>query len=218
VPDEATNPTPPDAAEPDWGAALAELKCNLLAALDTIETLRQRLDPAPSPRLAVLPRAEAVAPAQPAAPAEPTPEPAIETTLAPVAAEAAGDPHSPFERLWERFEQDRMVQGKAPVEADQRRGLDLLPHQYFLTVEDGEGSADLVALHGALQDVAGIEELSLVGFTNGVPVVSLRADRELDIDKLGELIGASMDRRCEMTPQENGKIYARLRPLDEQEA
>jgi hypothetical protein len=137
-----------------------------------------------------------------AAPAEPQDRPA-----------GPGPGPSAFDRLWDRIERERMERqaGDGSEAPRVRRGLDLLPQQYLMTVEDREGSVDLVPLHRALLGVDGVEEVSLISYANGVPVISVRATGELDLDKLGQSVVVVMDRECEVIPQENGKVYLRLR-------
>ena len=142
---------------------------------------------------------------QPEAPAEPE---------RPHVGNNGGGAHAPFERLWERLEQERAEkQQPAATEEAQVRGLDLLPRQYLMTVEDRERAVDLIPLHRALQTLTGVQEVSLVSFANGVPVVSLRTDRELDMDRMRTSVETAMDRECEVIPQDNGRVYLRLRPV-----
>jgi hypothetical protein len=126
---------------------------------------------------------------------------------------ASGPGASAFDRLWDRIERERMERQAEDGENAPRvrRGLDLLPQQYLMTVEDREGSVDLVPLHRALLGVDGVEEVSLISYANGVPVISVRATGELDLDQLGQSVVVVMDRECEVIPQDNGKVYLRLR-------
>jgi hypothetical protein len=61
--------------------------------------------------------------------------------------------------------------------------------------------------------LTGVQEVSLVSFANGVPVVSLRTDRELDMDRMRGSVETAMDRECEVIPQDNGRVYLRLKPV-----
>lgn len=92
------------------------------------------------------------------------------------------------------------------------RGLDLLPQQYLLTVEDRESAVELAPLQRALAGVADMDDMSLVSFANGVPVISIRVQGELDLDRLSAAVERAMDRECETIPQDNGRLYLRLRP------
>lgn len=116
-----------------------------------------------------------------------------------------------FERVWERISHEQLEQNQAPQEQP-RRGLDLLPQVYLATVEDREGSVDLVQLHRALLALVKMEDLSLVSYANGVPVVSLRVEGQLDHERLGNVVGGALERDCEVIDQENGKLFLRLTP------
>ena len=179
--------------------------------------------PAPSPP----PR-----PAPPPAPAEATQEPVTLGSLARASAgaeaaaaeaQAEGEPaqelppgqhgSTAFNRLWDRIETERSGQqddADRPASPD-LRGLDLLPQQYLMTVEDREGKVDLVTLHRALAGLEGMQEISLVSYANGVPVVAMRSVGAIDLDQLGEAVALAMDRQCEVIPQDNGKLYLRMK-------
>jgi hypothetical protein len=203
-----------------WQEALEELEWSLRQASRAVSLLRDSLaDPAE------------VAPEPVQAAREAAPPPQAEHVLAPAPTNGdAPDEETPaaqaqtretFDRLWDRIERERMERAEAPDESPEplrRRGLDLLPQQYLMTVEDREGRVDLVPLHRALQSLPGVEEVSLVSYANGVPVISVRSEGELDLDQLGEKVGVSMDRACEVIPQENGKVYLRMKARLEQGA
>jgi translation initiation factor 2 gamma subunit (eIF-2gamma) len=106
----------------------------------------------------------------------------------------------------ERGERQRQEAAGEP----ERRGLELLPQLYLVTVEDRERRVDLVPLHRALQAVAGIDEITLVSFANGIPVVSLRARHEIDMEQLRNAVQSTLKKDCELIPQDNGRVYLRL--------
>ena len=210
-----------------WRQPLADLERTLHEAARAIAALRHSLEAGVQPSaptaapvaplrpqeamLAVMPQPPA-APAQPSAPPRPpvaiAPEPRPEPVAEP-------DGRSAFERLWERLDHERLEQradGAAPP--DERRGLALLPQQYLITVDDREGEVELVSLHRALLMVTKMEDISLVSFANGTPVVSLRVEGQLDIERLRDAVSLAMDRACEMIEQGNNKIFLRLRAQD----
>lgn len=127
---------------------------------------------------------------------------------------------SAFERVWERIERERMEK-ETPEDEEpraQKRGLDLLPQQYLMTVEDRENQVDLVSVHRALLTLADQQDVSLVSFANGTPVISLRVEGELDLTKLGEAVASGTNRACEVIEQGTGKLFLRLTtPQDEAE-
>ena len=120
---------------------------------------------------------------------------------------------STFDRLWDRIERERTEKQEepSPTALSGRRGLDRLPQQYLMTVEDREGKVDLTPLHRALAGLPGADEISLVSYSNGVPVVSLRVEGELDFDQLRDAVSTAMDRECEVIPQDMGKLYLRMK-------
>ena len=124
---------------------------------------------------------------------------------------------SAFDRLWDRIESEQEPEGGEPSgePSKGRRGLDLLPQHYLITVEDRDGSVDLVPLHRALMSVEGVGEISLVSYANGVPVISLQAEGELDLEQLDSVVARAMDRQCEVIPQDNGKLYLRMRARED---
>jgi hypothetical protein len=234
------------AAPSPWQQALEELEWSLRQATRAVSLLRDSLaaegsEPAASTAPAMLEpeRAPDIAaaheagPADAAAPAEAAPPGAAAPgAAAPGAAPAEGAPapgaapaqaqgtRETFDRLWDRIERERMERAEQPAQDGpqplRRRGIDLLPQQYLMTVEDREGSVDLVPLHRALLTMPGVEEISLLSYANGVPVISVRTEGELDLELLGENVGMSMDRLCEVIPQENGKVYLRMKAREEQ--
>lgn len=183
---------------PEWQQALDELERSLGDASRAIALLRRSLEGDGEEA-----RPAAVAPAHRRTPAPP-PEPAAP-------AEDTGG-RSAFERLWDRVEHERLEkQGeRLPEPLLERRGLDLLPQQYLMTVEDRERQVDLVPLHRALLGLAKMEDITLVSFANGVPVISLRVEGELDLGRLVEAVSAATDQRCEVIPQDTNRLHLRL--------
>ena len=139
----------------------------------------------------------------------------IDVAQGPPAKGEAG--RSAFDRLWNRIESEQESKDEEPPAepAEERRGLDLLPKRYLITVEDRDGSVDLVPLHRALMGVEGVVEISLVSYANGVPVISLQAEGELDLEQLDSVVGKAMDRQCEVIPQDNGKLYLRMQARED---
>ncbi len=180
--------------------ALDELEQGLRSAFRAIERMRDVLvASAPAPEAAEAPPLRLVPKA-----------PEVEAAAEPPPARDA-DPYTPFERLWERMEHERVERQRQEAAGEpERRGLDLLPQLYLVTVEDRERRVDLVPLHRALLGVPGIEEITLVSFANGVPVVSLRAKHEIDLEQLRNAVQSTLKKDCELIPQDSGRVYLRL--------
>ncbi len=205
----------------DWRQALDDVERSLRDAGRAIALLRRSLEAAEpqqgysggAPRQPEAPAA-APGPSVPEGPAQPA-----EATASPPGPEAPdekGTRHSPFERLWDRIEAERLdQQGEDAGEgSSELRGLDLLPQQYLVTVEDRESAVALAPLHRALSAVADMDDVSLLSFANGVPVISIRVQGKLDLERLREAVSVAMDRDCEMIPQDNGRLHLRLRSFE----
>ena len=205
----ANEPNPPPDGPPSGESlkdALDELEQGLRSAFHAIEQIRNVLvgsepvaQAAEPPALRVVHKADEGEP-----PAEPEPSAAPSPTR-------DADPYTPFERLWERMEHERGERQRQEAAGEpERRGLELLPQLYMVTVEDRERRVDLVPLHRALQAVAGIDEITLVSFANGIPVVSLRARHEIDMEQLRNAVQSTLKKDCELIPQDTGRVYLRL--------
>ncbi len=124
-----------------------------------------------------------------------------------------------FQRVWARIEGQRIEQDKqaaadpapeAGEAGDGARGLNLLPKEYVITVEDGDASVDLITIERALLTLAKMEDVTLISYAKGVPVIAVRVEGELDLTALGNAVGSAMAKRCEVIPQEKGKVFLRL--------
>ena len=197
MPGDASAQPPATLPLADLGEMLEEVEHNLRSAMHVLEQLRADIGASVRPRLQVIQQEQ--------------PAPPPQQSRQHLAANGGGS-YAPFERLWERLEQERLEK-QPPLAEAELRGLDLLPRQYLMTVEDRERTVDLVPLHRALQNLIGVQEVALVSFANGVPVVSVRTDRELGMDKLQGSVEAAMARECEVIPQDNGRVFLRLKPV-----
>lgn len=84
----------------------------------------------------------------------------------------------------------------APVAA--KRGFDLLPRTYRITVEDKRRGVDLVPLHRALLGMDGVRDMSLLSYSNGTAIVALETTNELDPDTLGKAVAHAMAREVKV--------------------
>jgi hypothetical protein len=187
--------------------ALSELESALLQATQATMLLRRALDGAP-PEHAPPPDTSS------------TPALAVPARLRPAAEPSErSSSGASFEQLWDRIEHERREKGvDAEGPAAERRGLDLLPQQYLMTVEDRETKVDLVPLHRALLGLVPVENIALLSFANGVPVISLHSEGELDLERLGAAVSNAMDRDCEVIAQDTGRLFLRLSSRKEREA
>ena len=134
-----------------------------------------------------------------------------------------------FDRVWQRLERERKETGAArdeqddvskpsgPSEPGEPRSVDLARGIYLMTIEDRDASVDLIMLQRGLLTLAPLEDIRLVTYAKGIPVVSLRIEGKLDLERLGEAVGDATGRRCEVIPQDGAKLFLRLTPNDDQE-
>jgi hypothetical protein len=214
----------PDAQAPGWAQALTDLERSLQDASAAIVALRRGLEAIGFNLTAADVRPEVAAEPQPVEAVEseqealPAPAPSMLHAVPAGGLAEETSTGASFDRLWDKIERERSERAAPPEDVpDTRRGLELLPQHYLMTVEDREGRVSLVPLHRGLQTLPGIEEVTLVSYANGVPVISLRTKSELDLDLLGEVVGRVMDRNCEVINQDTGKLYLRMKSASREE-
>ena len=81
-----------------------------------------------------------------------------------------------------------------PIQVEPKRGFDLLPRSYRITVEDKRRGVDLVPLHRAMLSMDGVRDMSLLSYNNGVAIVALEMTEELNPDALGDQVARAMAR------------------------
>lgn len=81
-----------------------------------------------------------------------------------------------------------------PLHVEPKRGFDLLPRTYRITVEDKRRGVDLVPLHRALLSMEGVKDMSLLSYNNGVAIVALETLSDLDPDVLASFVSRAMSR------------------------
>lgn len=115
------------------------------------------------------------------------------------------------EQLQPEFDNRPLPQPLPPIHADPpRRGLDLLPRTYRVTVEDKRRGVDLVPLHRALLGMDGVKDMSLLSYNNGVAIVALDTVNDLDPDALGSCISRAMSREARVEVHNEHTMVVKL--------
>lgn len=84
------------------------------------------------------------------------------------------------------------------------------PYSYTMTVEEVGSRVKLVPLHQSLNQVDGIRELSLRSYANGVAIISIDSEVELEAQALQEALGAGMNQACRVISGEGFSFLVRL--------
>jgi hypothetical protein len=79
-----------------------------------------------------------------------------------------------------------------------KRGFDLLPRTYRITVEDKRRGVDLVPLHRALLGMDGVRDMSLLSYSNGTAIVALETTTDISPDALGAAVSHAMAREVKV--------------------
>jgi hypothetical protein len=111
------------------------------------------------------------------------------------------------------------AQEEAPVLAGAGRPLARLdvpipdggaPYSYTVTVEEVGSRVKLVPLHQSLSQVKGVRELSLKSYTNGVAVVSVDSEIELEASTFEEAFTTGMHQACRVVSGEGPSFLVRM--------
>ena len=97
-----------------------------------------------------------------------------------------------------------------PVRPDQRRGLDLLPRTYRITVEDKRRGVDLVPLHRALLAMDGVRDMSLLSYNKGVAIVALETVNDIEPESLGRAVSRAMSREAAVETHNERTLVVKL--------
>jgi hypothetical protein len=97
-----------------------------------------------------------------------------------------------------------------PLHAEPKRGLDLLPRTYRVTVEDKRRGVDLVTLHRALLGMDGVRDMSLLSYSNGVAIVALEMVDELDPQSLESAVTRAMSRGAKVEVHNDTTMVVKL--------
>jgi hypothetical protein len=97
-----------------------------------------------------------------------------------------------------------------PLQVEEKRGFDLLPRSYRITVEDKRRGVDLVPLHRALLGMDGVRDMSLLSYNNGIAIVALETTEELDPDALGSSVARVMSRGAKVEVHNEHTMVVKL--------
>lgn len=97
-----------------------------------------------------------------------------------------------------------------PLQVEPKRGFDLLPRSYRITVEDKRRGVDLVPLHRALLSMDGVRDMSLLSYNNGIAIVALETIEELDPDALGVSVSRAMSRGAKVEVHNEHTMVVKL--------
>ena len=84
------------------------------------------------------------------------------------------------------------------------------PYSYTLTVEEMGSRVKLVPLHQSLSRMAGVRELSLKSYTNGVAVVSIDSETVLEASALEEVFSNELQSACRVIAGEGPSFLVRM--------
>ncbi|MBF6600112.1 MAG: hypothetical protein IVW36_06355 [Dehalococcoidia bacterium] len=207
-------------------AALAVAEPAAEGWLDALARIERGLDAATVLLRQILARLERTAAAAPAAMSSSPPvAPAAEDddwedAPTPLPQMAFGAPPRPV--IFRDAAPDDERAGAAPPMSDEtampppaaavetRRGFDLLPRSYRITVEDKRRGVDLVPLHRALLGMDGVRDMSLLSYNNGVAIVSLETVNDLDPSLLERAVGRAMSRRATVETHNERTLVVKL--------
>lgn len=103
-----------------------------------------------------------------------------------------------------------IVAAAAAPAPDGRRGFELLPRTYRITVEDKRRGVDLVPLHRALRSLEGMRDMSLLSYSNGVAMVSLETAGAVEPDALAKAVSRAMGREAEIEVHNEQTMVVKL--------
>jgi len=83
-------------------------------------------------------------------------------------------------------------------------------YSYTVTVEDVGAKVKLVPLHQSLSRMSGVGQLSLRSYANGVAVVSVDSEVELEAAAIEEALGGGMKKACRVSSGEGPSFIVRM--------
>ena len=209
---------PPAAGGEGWEQAVADLRRELNETQRELRALRRRLDEAEARTYAGRPDVVAPpvakdgdddwddSPQLPRIPIGQTPRPAIFYDPSPQTATAEHLQPEPDAVI----DIPDLPKPLLPLHAEPKRGLDLLPRTYRITVEDKRRGVDLVPLHRALLGMDGVRDMSLLSYSNGVAIVSIEMVDELDPGALEGAVARAMSRSAKVEVHNDTTMVVKL--------
>jgi len=198
-----------DADESELAQAVAQLRQELDETKHALEALTARFDAMRAPGTAT-----------DATPAQESRgewyDPPAPPRAAPAPAPDAAPPSDGGSRAATHEDRERVIDTRPipkplpPLHAEPRRGLDLLPRTYRITVEDKRRGVDLVPLHRALLGMDGVRDMSLLSYSNGVAIVSLEVVNELNPETLGRAVSRAMSRETRVEVHNEQTMVVKL--------
>lgn len=101
-----------------------------------------------------------------------------------------------------------------PPLVEPKRGFDLLPRTYRITVEDKRRGVDLVPLHRAMLGVEGVRDMSLLSYSNGTAIVALETQDELEPERVRLAMQHAMKRDARIEVHNENTMVVKLTAED----
>lgn len=199
------------AADGNWPGELHALRQEVGAMQGMLAELQARVDAAlavsaPGGRAAVATGADDDWDDTPQLPRVPLGQPLRPILRNPAPQSAAAEPLIEVEADSQRVTEQAAIAGPPPA----RRGFDLLPRTYRVTVEDKRRGVDLVPLHRALLAMDGVRDMSLLSYSNGVAIISIEMVHELDPELLREAVARAMSRGAKVEVHNDTTMVVKL--------
>ena len=96
------------------------------------------------------------------------------------------------------------------LEPEKKRGFDLLPKNYRITVEDKRRGVDLVPLHRALLGMDGVKDMSLLSYSMGVAIVAVETTNGIEPDALSKAVSRAMAREVKVEVHNDTTMVVKL--------
>jgi hypothetical protein len=108
----------------------------------------------------------------------------------------------------------RPLPAPLPPLVESKRGFDLLPRTYRITVEDKRRGVDLVPLHRAMLGMNGVRDMSLLSYSNGTAIVALETADVLDPEDVRLAMQQAMQRDAKVEVHNESTMVVKLAAED----